>query len=147
MTKEIKLTIELVPETAFYKNVRSEVSSAEWDIIRRTAYKNAGYVCEICGGKGDKHPVECHEVWEYKKGVQRLVRFIALCPKCHQVKHFGLSQMRGLEEECIKHLMKVNGWGKDTALEYIDSCWEIWEARSSKSWTLDISVIERVGGG
>ncbi len=138
----MKLTIELVPQSAFFKNVRSEVSKDQWDIIRRKVYRKTGYRCEICGGKGEQHPVECHEVWEYKKGIQKLIGFTALCPKCHQVKHFGLSQMRGLEDECIEHLMKVNNLSKSDAISYIRKCIKIWEKRSSKEWELDISILK-----
>lgn len=43
----MKLTIELVPSTAWYSNVRSNVTQAEWDVLRKECYKKAGYVCEI----------------------------------------------------------------------------------------------------
>ena len=38
-----------------------------------------------------------HEVWDYDdaRRVQRLVRLIALCPACHEVKHLGLAAKRG----------------------------------------------------
>ena len=67
----MRLTIELVPESCWYSNVRSEVSKATWDVLRKAAYKKAGYVCEICGGKGPTYPVACHEMWSYDmdKGV------------------------------------------------------------------------------
>ena len=61
--KKIKLTIELVPKTAWYKNVRSEVSKDRWDELRKECYRNANYKCEVCGGTGPKWPVECHEIW------------------------------------------------------------------------------------
>ena len=79
------LTIELVPRTAWLVNVRSEVSKSEWDKLRRATYKAAGYRCEICNGKGHKHPVECHEVFEYddEEKSQTLKRLIAICPKCN----------------------------------------------------------------
>ena len=143
---KMKLTIELVPKTAFFKNVRSEVTKDEWGIIRRKAYKNAGYICEICGGVGKQHPVECHEIWKYKNGIQKLLGFVALCPDCHQVKHLGLSQMRGLEEECIKHLMKVNNITKKEAKLYIAECWDIWSGRNEQDWKLDISLLEQMRG-
>lgn len=59
------LTIELVPSTSWYSNVRSMVKPEEWDILRRISYKEAQYRCKICHGQGTKHPVECHEIWEY----------------------------------------------------------------------------------
>jgi hypothetical protein len=56
-----------------------------------------GSRCEICGGRGPEHPVECHERWRYNDLIrtQTLVRMIALCPACHQVKHVGLANVRG----------------------------------------------------
>ena len=147
--KEPRLTIELVPKTAFYKNIRSKVFHCDWDKIRKFVYKRANYKCEICGGQGDKHPVECHEIWYYydagfgSKALQRLIKFIALCPKCHQVKHFGLSQIRGLEDEAEEHLKEIDGWDGEQAIEYIDDCFETWGERSQVEWKLDISYLDK----
>ncbi len=43
-----KLTIELVPSTSWYKNMRS-ISPKSWDLIRSSIYKRAKYRCEVCG--------------------------------------------------------------------------------------------------
>ena len=140
----MKLEIELVPQSSFYKNVRSMVDKEVWDRIRRKVYQEAGYKCQICNGIGEKHPVECHEIWEYEvikkhqEGIQRLLGFQALCPKCHQVKHYGLSQMRGLEEECIKHLAKINQMSIEDVNDYVEACWEIWRARNEIQWKVDL---------
>ncbi len=147
--KNIKLTIELVPESSFYHNVRSEVSTATWDKIRKFVYKRANYKCEICGGQGDKHPVECHEVWYYydaglgSKALQRLIKFIALCPKCHQVKHFGLSRIRGLEFKAEEHLKTINNWDNWEARGYIDDCFETWGERSQMEWQVDVRYLDK----
>lgn len=142
--KNIKLTIELVPKTSWFSNVRSNVSDKEWDTIRRAAYKKANYRCEICGGKGTRHPVECHEIWEYndKKNIQKLVRTIALCPNCHKVKHIGLNG----RDENIEWLAKVNKWDIDTANDYVDYVFSVWKTRSWKEWTLDLSWIKQEFG-
>ncbi len=60
-----KLSVELVPSSSWANNVRSLVSKKEWDSIRKKSYQDANYRCEICHGVGRKHPVECHEIWEY----------------------------------------------------------------------------------
>ncbi len=140
------LTIELVPKTAWYKNVRSEMSQEQWDYIRKNCYRKAGYKCEICSGKGDKWPVECHEIWEYDdtKKKQTLKGMIALCPDCHKVKHAGLSQMKGEINLVIKQLMKVNNVSKDEAIAYIDKAFGVWKERSRHSWKTDISLITTV---
>jgi hypothetical protein len=93
----VRLTVELVPKTSWYHNVRALVDEMTWDRIRHQVWRQAEYRCEICGGRGPEHPVECHEVWRYddRTRVQALVRMIALCPACHQVKHLGLANVQG----------------------------------------------------
>ena len=90
----MKLTIELVPKTAWYNNLRSQFTKEQWDFIRKYAYKRAGYKCEVCGDTGDNHPIEAHEEWHYndKNHTMTLDKVTALCPACHQVKHIGLAK-------------------------------------------------------
>jgi len=142
-----KLSIELVPQTSWWTNVRSMVSRKTWDIIRRQTYAEANYCCEICGGKGTKHPVECHEIWHYddKKGIQKLLKMIALCPKCHEVKHIGLSSIRGRLKEATTHLAKINGWNEQEANVYIDDAFKIWHGRNCIKWKIDISFLKEFG--
>ena len=63
----MKLTIELVPQSSWGNNLRSEanLSKGQWDKLRKESYRKANYKCEICGEKGPKWPVECHEIWHY----------------------------------------------------------------------------------
>ncbi|MBW1729023.1 MAG: HNH endonuclease [Deltaproteobacteria bacterium] len=140
------LTIELVPRTAWYKNLRSELSKEQWDELRRASYKAAGYRCEICGGKGDKWPVEAHEIWEYddKKHIQKLIGIISLCPLCHKVKHIGLAQMNGEYDIVLRHLAKVNGWDLEEAEDYINKQINKWKDRSQYEWELNIDWLESV---
>ena len=142
-----KLTIELVPETAWFSNVRSQVSKKEWDILRKDSYVKANNLCEICGGKGRRHPVECHEVWHYDddKKIQTLVRLISLCPSCHQVKHIGLAKVRGRYKQALTHLAKVNQWQISKAEKYVNDQFQIWLQRSQFEWTLDISFLKNFG--
>ncbi len=139
----LKLTIELIPKTSWYDNVRSHVSKEQWDTIRRKSYKNANYKCEICGGVGDKHPVECHEIWQYddENNIQKLIGFISLCPNCHKVKHPGLAQIKNEFDIVINQLMKVNNMSKQEAYDYIDHVFKIWLKRSQHNWTVDIEYI------
>lgn len=140
----IKLTAELVPKTSWYFNVRSNVSRSEWDKIRRFVYKKAGNICEICGGIGNNHPVECHEIWEYneKTHVQRLAGMIALCPNCHSVKHLGRAKIVGIYEKAFKHLMRVNKWDKHTTEQYVKDIFTQWENRSKYQWKLDLNELK-----
>ncbi len=140
-----RLTIELVPKGQWGANLRSALPRKEWDRLRKDSYKAAGYRCEICGGKGRRHPVECHERWEYDDTtrVQKLVGLISLCPSCHEVKHIGRAGAVGRMEQAVAHLMKVNGWGADQAVDYIEEAFRVWAERSQAGgWTLDLSWLE-----
>lgn len=138
-----KLGINLIPRTAWYKNLRSEFTKEEWDILRKDCYRKAGYVCEVCGGRGEQWPVECHEIWDFSEwGVQRLVRLVALCPPCHKCQHPGLAQINGEFEDCVKHYMKVNGVDEETARDDFREAFKEWSERNKTSWELDISVLK-----
>ncbi len=145
----MKLTIELVPSTAWYTNVRSNVSGAQWDVIRRKSYQKANHVCEICGdvgtNQGVRHKVECHEIWEYddEKHAQKLVGFIALCPYCHKVKHPGLASIKGESHIVLAQLQKVNSMSEDQAKKALDEAFEKWRERSEHQWSLDISYVQQ----
>ena len=59
----MKLSIELVPQTAWYANLRQFLRPKDWDFLRKRQYKLANGVCEICGDRGKKqgrrHGLEC----------------------------------------------------------------------------------------
>lgn len=141
------LTIELVPVGSWFDNVRSRVSQVQWDAVRKPVFKAAGYRCELCGGRGDKWPVECHERWLYDDLalIQRLDGLIALCPGCHEVKHFGLAMKRGRFAIAQAHLEKVNGWTRQESNIHIMRAFDTWEARSKYDWQLDLSWLTARG--
>ena len=144
--EKTKLTIELVPQTCHYKNLRSDLPRSQWDLLRRDCYKKANYCCEVCGGKGFQHPVECHEIWDYndKKHIQKLVGLISLCPACHEVKHIGLAQVRGNYDRALKHLMRINKWTEEDAEVYVEVAFETYMQRSLHEWKSDISIVEKM---
>lgn len=146
----LRLTVELVPSTCWYTNVRSSVTKEQWDFIRKQVYSAAYDTCEICGGIGDKWPVECHEVWNYDDAnhIQKLLRMIALCPKCHAVKHAGRSLMiDGEMDNILLHFNKVNKCKNKwkTFNSHLSKCVQIWHARSAFEWKLDISHLKNYG--
>ncbi len=144
----MKLTIELVPKTSWYSNVRSNVSKEQWDKIRKKSYSLANHKCELCGdvgtNQGYKHKVEAHEIWHYDdiNKIQKLTGIISLCPFCHKSKHVGLAQINNEEHIVINQLMKVNNISKNDALNYIKESFNIWRERNKHNWTLDISFID-----
>lgn len=143
----MKLTIELVPSSSWMNNVRAVLTTKQWNALKGMVYDAAWNVCQICGGTGPKHPVECHEVWEYneKKQIQKLTGMLALCPDCHSVKHYGLARVMGKEDKVLKHFMKVNDLKKKEAETYVDEAFKTWRRRSYLNWTLDLSYLKRYG--
>jgi hypothetical protein len=146
-----KLTVELVPSSTWYSNVRSLLKTGEWDIVRRTCYAKAGNVCEICGdvgtNQGYRHNVECHEIWDYNDDtcLQKLTGFISLCPKCHHVKHLGLQMTKGgtAFEQSIRHLQKVNRWNDKQVFDYVKSVFEKYKTRNSHEWCVEMDYLEQ----
>lgn len=140
----MKLTIELVPRTCWFSNVRSNVPASVWNKLKTKTSFNAMHVCEICGGVGPKWPVECHEIWDYDdvNKIQTLKGLISLCPDCHQVKHIGLAQVMGKLRKATGHLQKVNSLTLEEATNYIVKSFEIWNERSQHEWELDISWLD-----
>ena len=148
------LGIELIPKCTWGINVRTKLSKEQWNIIRRDTYRKADYACEICGGIGDKWPVECHEKWEWdgKTLVQRLVGFVALCPSCHGVKHMGHSQW-SLSKTALgklyRHQRVVNKWRKKRQALYFMQIQSRQERKNTLAWTVDISyakvLLRRLG--
>lgn len=147
MARQTPLTVELVPRTTWFSNVRSAVRKSDWDRLRRAAYRAAGDRCEVCGGRGGRHPVEAHEVFVYDdlRGVQRLERLQALCPACHGVKHIGRSMGQGRLVPALRHLGRVNGWSPADAEAYTEVQFEVWARRSSREWDVDLDWLSGQG--
>jgi hypothetical protein len=134
----MKLVIELVPSTCWYKNLRLAVGVLNWDYIRKKAYKEAGYRCAVCGADGK---LNCHEVWEYDdvEHIQKLIGFTALCDLCHFVKHIGFAGIQAAEgkldfDDVIRHFMRVNECSLEEFEEHERKAWQVWEERSLHKW-------------
>jgi len=144
------LTVELIPKTCFYSNVRTLLPKKYWDLLRRASYAKAEYKCEICGESGKdqgyKHEVECHEIWDYddKLKVQILTGLISLCPKCHQVKHFGRTSAIGLQAHAFKRMERINDWTHKQCVTHLAESMIEWSERSIYKWRLDISVLNEL---
>jgi len=141
---KLKLQIELVPQSCWMSNLRSSVSRKEWDTLRRQVSQKAHNLCEICGGKGLKHPVECHEVWAYDEitKIQSLASLQALCPFCHEVKHFGFAASRGNRQRALERFMKINKINENIAEEIIAAVYAQWKYRSTLEWILNTDLLK-----
>lgn len=146
-SKAPKLSVELIPTTCHYSNVRTTVTKKEWDKIRFMSYEKANNKCEICGESGKdqgyKHNVECHEIWDYndETHVQKLIGLISLCPICHQVKHIGRAIAMGKHQDAYNQLAKVNKWTPKEVELHILASFELHKERSKHEWTLDLSIL------
>lgn len=142
----LKLTVELVPQTSWYSNMRSAVSKERWDACRKQVYADGGNRCGICGATGR---LECHEIWEHDDAahVQTLRGFIALCPLCHHVKHIGLAGIMASEgrldyAKVVAHFMQVNRCDRAAFDAHVDAAFAQWEARSKHAWRIDLGEWE-----
>jgi formyltetrahydrofolate synthetase len=106
--KKYKLSIELLPRGAWGNDFSKTLSKEDWDALRNKCYEKANHTCQICGYKTDN--LDAHEVWEFDidKRTQTLKDIIALCSKCHGVKHFRNSKRLGYGENAKKHFIEVN---------------------------------------
>ena len=137
----MKLEIELVPKTAWDKNLRLSIPRKEWDKIRKESYAKANHKCAICGADGQ---LNCHEIWEYddENHIQKLTGFIALCKSCHMIKHIGLAETWAYEgridmEKLIRHFMKVNNVDFKEFENHRRESFELWKKRSEENWATD----------
>ncbi len=139
-----KLNFELVPDGCWYSNLRSILSPAQWDVVRKEAYARANGRCMICGAPSAR--LEAHERWEYdeKTHTQKLVNVVAICKRCHEVIHIGRTQLSGREREAEEHFMKVNNC---SYAEYRKALGEANEAHRRRNlvpeWKLDLSYLKK----
>lgn len=62
-----------------------------WDILRKKAYFNADYKCEICGREPKKGDLHAHELftYDYENTTGTFERIVAICRTCHDGIHSG----------------------------------------------------------
>jgi len=149
MKKELKLTIELIPESAWGENLRKYLRKEIWEKIRKEVFRRANYKCSICGKRGKLH---CHEVWEYddQNHILKLKGFMALCENCHLIKHWGMATILASEgkiklEDLIKHFMEVNNCDRLTFEEHKKESIQKFNERSRYEWLIDISILKDKG--
>ncbi len=143
----MKLSVELVPRSCFFSNLRSNLSKKDWETLRQLCFYLADYRCEICHSDGNGRSLECHEIWHYDDTthVQSLTGLIALCRSCHRVKHMALARKMGWDFQAENHLASVNQWQRQDVEVYLDEVFAIFEERGQHSWRLDITWLEGKG--
>lgn len=144
-----KLAIELVPSGSWNSNLRSILTAKGWNTVRQPILRRAGGSCEICKAKSGR--LECHEVWNYDDdtGVQSLVDVVAICKRCHQVKHFGFTMTlvdKGVVkmDQVIDHFRRVNGCSGYDFEDHVSESFKVWNKRNLVEWEMDISKVTEI---
>lgn len=106
--ENFKLTINLLPKGSWNNDFSKTLSKKDWDTLRYYCYQKANHRCQICGYQTDE--LDAHEVWEFdiKNRTQTLKDIIAICSKCHGVKHFKNSIRLGYGQQAKEHFIKTN---------------------------------------
>lgn len=143
----------LVPKNLWGINLRNLLPREQWDKIRKDIYKKYAYRCSVCGCKGQKWPVECDEMWTYDTDQQRPWRgtvifsgLVALCPGCHQAKHFGKACVDGEENLAIARMCYLNGWSNEQVYQQAYEANSLWKERSEMEWVFDFSLLKEKYG-
>lgn len=141
---QYKLNFEMVPDSCWYSNLRSILTPAQWDVVRKEAYARAGGKCMICDAPTFR--LEAHEKWSYdeKAQIQKLENVVAVCKSCHEVIHIGRTTLTGREREASEHFMKVNGCSYS---EYRKALGEATEEHRRHNlipeWKLDLTYLKK----
>ena len=87
------ITMPNVPRPLHGKGMqpRTIFGKSTWDFMRKSAYYNAGYKCEICGREPEKGDLHAHELFSYNydKQTGKFERVVAICRTCHDGIHSG----------------------------------------------------------
>ncbi len=144
--KDLKLKIELLPKGAWGNDFSRTLSKKDWGVLRQACYDKANHKCAICGYETDD--LDAHEVWDFniETKTQTLVDIIALCSKCHGVKHIRNSQRLGFGENAKKHFMKVNNCNEMEFVSYLAKAqMEFEEMNRIYRWKM-VANLEKFGG-
>ena len=144
--EDFKLTINMLPKGAWNNDFSKTLSKKDWDKLREFALKRAKGKCEICGYV--TADLDIHEEWEFDiaKKTQALKQIIAICSKCHGVKHFKNSVRLGYGEKAQEHFMKVNNASEMEFANHLNkSLLEYNERNSVYRWKI-VADLGRFGG-
>lgn len=133
--------VDTVPESSWFKNVRSMTTASQWRAISSYVKNRARNRCEICGSDV---LLEAHERWSLDSAIrtQKLIRFVCLCKLCHLGTHWGITGALGLSDMVKTHILSITGWSKENFSDHLNELKT--QALSDGAWKLDVSMIEAV---
>jgi hypothetical protein len=150
----LKLFAEMVPQSSWENNVRRWLTSSQWKRVRTAIYALYGGRCAVCRDTPPKGRLHCHEVWEYDdaRHIQTLVGLVALCSRCHEIKHIKCSEARALAgtlryEAMVRHFCWVNKCSVEVFYQHRDATFAEWDERSRHAWTVTTALnLEHIAG-
>jgi hypothetical protein len=140
------LAVDLSPKAFWGSTLANKLPRDQWEECRQWAFERADFRCEVCGAEDD---LQCDEIWSYEmRGRVRMLGGLrALCPACHQAKHFGLAVRRGRGQPALAQLMRVNGWTLTQAKRHTDEALAVFKERNTIDWAVtDLSWLRRMLG-
>ena len=155
ITKQFKLSIELVPSTIWYANIykyyRKLNQMEKWHELKQHLFETEGNNCWICN-KNERN-LEAHEFWEYDdyNHIQKLKAIHHICDLCHKIKHIGLwlhgadgdkmlKKQKMEKEDITNHFCKVNNCSSADFRKHETEAFTQWERRSKFQWKQYLGV-------
>ena len=75
--------------------------------------------------------------------IQKLIKFIALCNRCHEVKHIGKAQIDGHFNRAEEWFRTINNITNPFEVQYrIAQAFDLWAERSQHQWQIDMTVLK-----
>lgn len=144
--KDLKLKIELLPKGAWGNDFSRTLSKKDWDTLRNACYDRANHKCAICGFATEE--LDAHEVWDFniKNKTQTLIDIVALCSRCHGVKHIRNSERLGYAENAKRHFMKVNNCNELEFVSHLTKAQIDFEEKNEVYRWKMIADLEKFGG-
>ncbi len=142
IAKQLRLTIELVPNPLWGVNLHKILRRSVWNKLReqvKTQYNNRCGICQV-----ENVTLICHEIWQYDDiaHIQKLNGLIVLCEKCNLCKHLGRTKKLAEEgkvdlSKVIEHFMRVNRCSYEEYQAYDNEAFKTWRERNKHEWTTD----------
>lgn len=146
-----KLQFSMVPVALWKRNLRAFIKKSQWDNLREAIITIRMAKCEVCGVIEDEG-LHAHEEWLYDTdgvpGIARLVGIGIQCKRCHQIEHYGVTQMLHMQghisdeelEEIHQHYCSVNQVTEQVMRLDHESERARWEALNQYPWEVEWGV-------
>jgi hypothetical protein len=144
MDQEFKLSIQMVPQPLWERNLRKLMSQYEWGKLRKKVLLERGLTCVTCGFVAPQSKnIYCHEKWSYETEndpwIARLTGIELTCWNCHAIEHWGrterLVSQGAIRAETldllVEHFAKVNQTTVDQFEKHRQYAVEKFSTRSS----------------